>query len=168
MVNENKTTTQETQSTQKGKNRSYVLGLCVVAMIVVYLCLKVFSLQQNAAAEIFEPQVLTATNERPEYAENKVVNPEIVAAVSEAEARYARLCDKNAEEMRDYFKSQSSEIAKIEESDFADVASAYLSMMYAVAQNLLNEQVDIAYAEKTAEARSLVALDKEVYESMLQ
>ena len=140
------------------------LCLAVILLLLVLLFYRrggLFALQQNDAAEIntesMEPEVLGDVESRTDrYIDSIVVR---------AESLYAGLNASNAYESNQKFLEFAAELEELEESDVQRAAYGYISMMHAVAQNIVNQEYDEKYSTDEADCRALVSANKELYYS---
>ena len=140
------------------------LILATVLLLLVLLFWRrggLFAIQQNDAAEIgtesVEPEVLGDVESRTDrYIDSIVVR---------AESLYAGLNTSNAAERNQQFIDFAAELEKLEESDVQRAAYGYISMMHAVAQNIVNQEYDAKYSVDENDCRELVAANKELYYS---
>lgn len=140
------------------------LVLATVLLLLVLLFWRrggLFAIQQNGAAEIstesIEPEVLGDVESRTDrYIDSIVV---------QAESLYAGLNDSNAAERNQQFLDFATELESLEESDVQRAAYGYISMMHAVAQNIVNQEYDAKYSVDEADCRELVAANKVLYYS---
>ena len=139
------------------------LILATVLLLLVLLFWRrgggLFAIQQNDAAEIttesIEPEVLGDVESRTDrYIDSIVVR---------AESLYAGLDASNATEKNQQFLALAAELEKLEESDVQRAAYGYISMMHAVAQNIVNQEYDEKYSTDEADCRALVSANKELY-----
>ena len=140
------------------------LILATVLLLLVLLFWRrggLFAIQQNDAAEIgtesVEPEVLGDVESRTDrYIDSIVV---------QAESLYAGLNASNAAERNQQFIDFAAELEELEESDVQRAAYGYISMMHAVAQNIVNQEYDAKYSVDENDCRELVAANKELYYS---
>lgn len=140
------------------------LILATVLLLLVLLFWRrggLFAIQKNDAAEIgtesMEPEVLGDVESRTDrYIDSIVVR---------AESLYAGLNTSNAAERNQQFIDFAASLESLEESDVQRAAYGYISMMHAVAQNIVNQEYDAKYSVDEADCRALVSANKELYYS---
>lgn len=141
----------------------YFVSAAVVLVLVILFLGRGYGLQKNSAAEIttqsqqeiVEPEVLGDVEVRTDRGIDYIV--------MQAEMLYDDLTTENAADTNAKFIELMAELEKLEESDIQRSAYAYISMMHAVAQNVVNQQYDVKYAADEADCRQLVESNREIY-----